>query len=349
MRGLPIVHSPIHAEHDPPYECNAGRQIAPPPEGPQRADAILTALVAAGAEPIDPRPHGDVPLHAVHDPAMVGWMRDAWEQWRAAGGPPVLIPDTFAHRHWRTAQEPRSPLGAPGWWCTDTATPLVEGSYRAARAAVDVALTAADAVLGGAPAAYGLCRPPGHHSGRDHYGGFCLFNPAAVTAQALAAEAGRIAVLDVDYHHGNGTQEIFWERSDVMYVSVHADPADAYPYFSGTTQEIGGGRGRGATRNLPLPQGTDGPAYLAAVAQACEVVLDAGVDALVVSLGVDTAAADPICGFEVPDDAYGRLGGLLAGLGIPTVLVQEGGYDLRSLATGVVAVLRAFAPDDPSR
>ncbi|TMB49550.1 MAG: hypothetical protein E6J50_07695, partial [Chloroflexi bacterium] len=189
-----------------------------------------------------------------------------------------LIPDTFlvgpmaagGYDGTRTARPAR--LGAH---CLDTATPIVAGTYAAARAAVDVALTAADIVLDGESLAYGLCRPPGHHAAQAMYGGYCFFNNAAIVAEHLAgAGATRVAILDVDYHHGNGTQQIFWERGDVLYVSLHADPARAFPYFSGHADETGGGPGQGFNRNFPLPPGTRVDAYSAALDEACATITD---------------------------------------------------------------------------
>jgi acetoin utilization deacetylase AcuC-like enzyme len=331
-----VVTSPAHVRHDPPYELNAGRVVSPVWERPARLDAVGEALFAAGLASAAPRPHADDAITAVHDPAMVAWLRDAHHRWVEAGGPPVVVPDTFALRSWSTARYPDSPLGQAGWWCTDTATPLVAGTWPAVRAAVDAALTAADLVAAGQAAAYALVRPPGHHAGRDHFGGFCVLNLAAIASQALTA-GGRVAVLDLDYHHGNGTQEIFWRRDDVLYVSVHADPATAYPYLTGRADEVGEGRGRGTTVNLPLPPSTDAAGYLTALREACERISAWGPTSLVVSLGFDTARTDPIAGLGLDVDAFTGVGTAVSSLGLPTVVVQEGGYDLASLGACATA------------
>ena len=222
-------------------------------------------------------------------------------------------------------------------------TPLVAGTYPAARAAVDVALTAADLVLDGARAAYGLCRPPGHHAPRAAYGGYCYFNNAAVVADHVARSTGaRVTVLDVDYHHGNGTQQIFYERDDVQYVSLHGDPNRAYPYFAGYAEECGGGRGLGSTLNLPFPPGTDDATYQAGLTRALEAIDAFGPTTLVVSLGVDTFELDPIADFALTTDGFARAGAMVAELGRPTIVLQEGGYHVPTIGENVRTWLAAF-------
>jgi acetoin utilization deacetylase AcuC-like enzyme len=252
----------------------------------------------------------------------------------------VLIPDTFAVARLARGggRDLGGGVGRPGWFCFDTATPLVAGSFAAAAAAADVALTAADLVAGGARAAYALCRPPGHHAGPGYYGGFCLLNNAAIAARWLA-RLGRVAIVDVDFHHGNGTQDIFWEDPEVLYVSLHGDPAAHYPHFTGAADEVGDGPGRGTTRNLPLPDGTGDDAYLAVLAEAMALVADFDPAALVVSAGFDTFAGDPIGAFAVTTDGFRRIGAALAGAGRPALLVQEGGYAVEALGANAVALL----------
>jgi acetoin utilization deacetylase AcuC-like enzyme len=217
----------------------------------------------------------------------------------------------------------------------------VRGSFTAAVAAADAALTAADLVAGGAPAAYALCRPPGHHAGPGYYGGFCLLNNAAIAARSLAT-LGRVAVVDVDFHHGNGTQDVFWEDPEVLYVSLHGDPAAHYPHFTGGADETGGGPGQGATRNLPLPDGTGDDAYLAALGQAMDQVAAFEPATLVVSAGFDTFEDDPIGAFKVTTGGFRRIGAALAAAGRPTVVVQEGGYAVEALGANAVALLGGF-------
>jgi acetoin utilization deacetylase AcuC-like enzyme len=243
------------------------------------------------------------------------------------------------------APEPDSPCGRSGYWCFDTATPIVAGTYEAARAAVDVALTAAEAVLAGEPAVYGLCRPPGHHAASALLGGYCYFNNAAIAAAWMAAQgSGPVGILDVDFHHGNGTQQIFYARADVAYASLHADPRGTYPYFSGHADEIGTGPGRGWNRNLALPPGTGVTAYEAALGTALEWLAERTAGPLVVSLGVDTHERDPIGSFRLDTESYGALGARVAGLGRPLLILQEGGYYLPALGESVRQWLRALLP-----
>jgi len=344
LLDLPVVTDDTHRRHDPPFELNAGERISPVPERPERVERIVAALRAAGATEHPATEHDDAVLDGVHEPGLVAFLRDGHAAWRAAGGPEVLVPDTFRSPVWAAGgRRPNGPRGLAGYYVTDTATPLVAGSYAAARAAVDVACTAVDRVLAGAPAVYGLTRPPGHHAGPGYLGGFCLLNHAAVAARALARH-GRVAVLDVDVHHGNGTQDVFWGDPEVLYVSVHADPHDHYPYFSGHPGERGGGAGRGATRNLPLPLGTGDDGYLHAIEVACELTDAFDPAAVVISLGFDAAEVDPIGGLAVSPRAFDQLGPLLASLDRPTVLLQEGGYALDELGQLAVRTLAAWAP-----
>lgn len=343
MAAIAVVTDDRHQQHDPPHEVNSGRPVSPVWERPDRISALRSGL--ADAASTGPTEHGEAPLLAIHDEAMVRFLRDGYDRWRAGGGPEVMIPDTFARGRGKTShRRPPSPIGEAGWWCFDTATPIMAGSYVAARAAVDVALTAADLVADGAPFAYALTRPPGHHAGPDYYGGFCLFNAAAVTARYLT-NGGRVAILDVDYHHGNGTQDVFWSDGDVLYVSLHGDPASAFPYFSGFADEVGEGQGRGTNLNLPLPPRTGDEDYIGALGRAVETITAWRATSLVVSLGFDTYLGDPIGGFGLTTDAYRRVGATIASLGLRTVLVQEGGYDLGSLGDNLASLLEGLRPE----
>jgi acetoin utilization deacetylase AcuC-like enzyme len=340
MDPMPVVAGDAHRDHDPPYEVNYGEVVRPVYERVERAERLRAALAAAGHPLVAPVPHGMAPVLAVHEPALVRFLEQGWAAWRAAGGPEVLIPDSFAiGRLGRGGgRDPGGGVGRAGWFCFDTATPLVAGSFAAAVAAADAALTAVDLVAGGAPAAYALCRPPGHHAGPGYYGGFCLLNNAAIAARALA-RLGRVAVVDVDFHHGNGTQDIFWEDPEVLYVSLHGDPAAHYPHFLGAADEVGGGPGLGATRNLPLPDGTGDDVYLAALGEAMALVATFDPATLVVSAGFDAFAGDPLGAFAVTTEGFGRIGAALAGAGRPTAVVQEGGYALDALGANAVALL----------
>lgn len=351
-----MIASDAHLAHDGLVELVGGREVACY-ESPARAARIRSALEGTGGYAIQaPDEHGLEPVLAVHDHQLVDLLEHAWSDAMAAGADPArpLIPDTFLTRAYDAgmglATLPDRRHEALGAFCFDTATPLVAGSYRAARAAVDVALTAMGRVLGGAPLAYGLCRPPGHHASRGMFGGYCLFNNAAIVAERLlAVGASRVAILDVDYHHGNGSQSIFWERPEVLYVSLHAHPRDAYPYFSGAADEVGGGRGAGANRNLPLPRGTDGAAYATALGDALAMIDAFDPDApLVLSLGFDTFIDDPIGGFALQTDDYARLGSLVRALDRGVVAIQEGGYAVEAIGANAVAFLDGLAGREES-
>ena len=246
-------------------------------------------------------------------------------------------------------RDPQHIAGRSGYRALDTSTPIVEGTYAASRAAVDVALTAVDLVLGGDRAAYGLCRPPGHHASRSMYGGYCYFNNAAIAAEAIARATGEpVAILDVDYHHGNGTEQIFWRRGDVLYVSLHAHPDREYPYFLGWPEETGEGPGEGANLNIPLPAATTNEQYLAALDRGLERIADHGGSTLVVSLGFDTYGLDPLGDFALTTEVYHEVGRRAAATGRRLVILQEGGYYVPALGENARAWLRG-AEGRPAR
>jgi acetoin utilization deacetylase AcuC-like enzyme len=349
-----IVYSAEHLRHAPRRELADGRVIGIH-EIPDRAETIRRALEADGGfELAEPAEHGADPITAVHDPAMVSFLEDLWRDWRAAAEPAgEVFPDTFPlpayHEGMAGGREPLAPRARIGRWCFDTATPVVEGTYAAARAAVDVALTAADLVLEGEPSAYGLCRPPGHHAARAMFGGYCYFNNTAIAAEDLARRTGEpVAILDVDYHHGNGTQQIFYARPDVLYVSLHGDPDRAYPYFSGFAEETGAGAGAGANRNLPLPKACSNEEYLANLDRGLEAIAGFGGSVVVVSLGIDTYERDPICDLALTTEAYHEAGKRVAALGRRVLVLQEGGYYVPDLGENVRTWLRGLEARDPA-
>jgi acetoin utilization deacetylase AcuC-like enzyme len=344
-----VVYSTAHRDHDPATEIETGVAVAPY-ERPERAEAIRDALAADAAFAIDgPTEHGLDPILAVHDHAYVAFLERAWTEWATAmPAHRQAIPDSFPNPALRDGMGPgHPPAGAVArlsYYGFDTTTVVVDGTYAAARAAADVALTAADAVLAGEGVAYALCRPPGHHAPRAAFGGYCFLNNAAIAAQhAIAAGAGRVAVVDVDYHHGNGTQQIFYDRGDVLYVSLHADPERAYPYFAGFADERGTGAGAGATVNLALASGCDDTAYLATLAQALDAAHRFDPAVVVVSLGVDTYGDDPLSDLAVTAAAYHPAGLAVAALDRPLVIVQEGGYDVTVMGELVRSFLRGAA------
>jgi len=349
---MKVVYSADHLRHEPGHEYEDGTAIAHP-EVSERAENIRRALEADGGfELVGPTEHGVEPITAVHDPAMLTYLESAWAEWRAAGEKAdEILPDTFPlpayHDGMDRPRVSRSPRGAVGSWMFDAASPIVDGTYAASRSAVDVALSAADLVLGGERFVYGLCRPPGHHAARSMMGGYCYFNNAAIAAEALARRTGgRVAILDVDYHHGNGTQQIFYARGDVLYVSLHGDPDRAYPYFSGFAEETGAGTGAGANLNVPLPVGCSDDDYLSHLERALEAVEAFGDATLLVSLGIDTYQRDPICDLALTTAGYRALGSRVAALGRPTVVLQEGGYFVPDLGENVRSWLRGLQGRD---
>jgi len=346
---VPVFASARHRLHDPQHEIESSALQAPF-EHPGRAEIIRAALAADDRFTIaEPPTTGTAVIEAVHDAGLVRFLASAWEEYQRDIGPTHdVVPDVFAMPGLRAGMgppaEPTRVSARLGWWCFETTTPLTEGTYEAARSAVDCAVAATDAVLAGERLAYGLCRPPGHHAATALYGGYCFFNNAAIAAQhAVGAAGGRVAVLDVDYHHGNGTQQIFYERDDVVFVSLHGDPRRAYPYLTGHADETGAGRGRGTTTNVPLPAGTDDEAYLASLDVALGALDAVDPELVVVSLGVDTYAGDPMCDLALTTDGLGRMGAAIAGLGRPLVMLQEGGYADDALGANVAAWLTGAA------
>ncbi len=346
--AVPAVWSARTREHVPGAEVWVGVPT-PGTELPERVDVIAAALREAGHRLVDAEPHDDTALLAVHEAHFVEHLRTVHDEWSA--GPYVelvgqdrVVPYVFPTEAMLGGLPPRRAAAVharAGQYGYDTMTLVGAGTWTAARAAVDCALTAVDLVVAGEPVAYALCRPPGHHVTRAAYGGSCYLNNAAVAAQALRdAGHARVAVVDVDAHHGNGTAAIFYDRGDVAYGSVHVDPgAGWFPHFVGFADETGTGDGDGTTLNVPLAPGSDDGPWVAAVERLAGWVADLGCTALVVSLGVDAAADDPESPLLVTADGYLRAGTLLAGLGVPTVAVQEGGYHPPSLGGLVAACL----------
>jgi acetoin utilization deacetylase AcuC-like enzyme len=355
---MPLVWHPDCLSHEPDGEVWLGVWEAGT-EVPARASILLDALTEAGAALHQAVRHDDSALTAVHDQALVRHLETVWTEWEAAGYPaehqrrrviPYLFP-TVGLLSGLPGRTPAALHGRAGMFCYDTMTLVGPGTWEAARGAADAALTAADLILAGSASAYALCRPPGHHSGPDAYGGSCYLNNAAIAAQALRdAGVTRVAILDLDAHHGNGTQAIFYRRADVYFGSVHVDPgAGWFPHYVGFSDEGGAGSGVGANRNLPLAPGTGDAGWLGAVDALCGDVRRHGAEAVVVSLGVDAAASDPESPLEVTPGGYREAGKRVAALG-PTVVVQEGGYDLSALGSLTVEALTGFsAAHQPGR
>jgi len=358
MPAVKAVYSPRHRGHDVTRETWVGLPI-PANEVVARAERIRDALAADGGfELIEPTEHGEAPILAVHDAGLVRFLETAWDGVLERGlARDYLVADTYPSRAMFEGmsdealgrlREPTAVEGRAGWWGLDTANPIVAGTYDAARSAVDVALTTADLVLGGEPIAYGLCRPPGHHAARSMAAGYCFFNNAAIAAQAITERAGApVAILDLDFHHGNGSQQIFWRRGDVLYTSIHGDPSRIYPFFLGHADERGEGPGAGMNLNLPLPAGTDDSRYLVALDQALAAIAATRGDIVLVSLGFDTYRDDPICDFALTTAVYHEVGRRVAALGRRLIVLQEGGYHLESLGSNAVNWLRGASGRPP--
>lgn len=338
------VYSDRHRLHHGQAELIDGH-FMPCFEKPERADWVLARVRQLGlGEVLAPRPFGLDPVRRVHRSDFVDFLSQAWAMWTALGRTHDALPLVWPVPSLRSDRRPRHVDGLLGYYALDAGVPITAGTWTAVQDAVDVALTAADALRQGERAAFALCRPPGHHAAHAAMGGYCYLNNAAVATQWLVDQgAGRVAVLDVDYHHGNGTQQIFYERADVFFASLHGDPAVEYPYFMGYADETGAGAGLGANLNLPLPHGTAWDnGYAAALDQALAATARFGPELLVVSLGVDTFEHDPISRFRLNSDDYLRIGQRIATLRRPTLFVFEGGYAVDAIGVNAVNVLKGF-------
>ncbi|MCB9706785.1 MAG: histone deacetylase family protein [Myxococcales bacterium] len=305
-------------------------------ERPARVGAILEGLRGVPTTTHAARHRALEAACAVHDPELVRYMD---QMCRKLGPEETLYPYVFPIR--RPDRKPKDHWVRAGYYCIDTFTPLSRAAFAAARAAMDCALTGANLLLAGSGPVYALCRPPGHHAERRVFGGFCYFNNAALAANALSAR-GRVALLDIDYHHGNGSQDIFYERADVLFVSLHGHPQTSYPYFCGFDDEVGVGAGEGFNLNIPLREDTDDARYLAALERGLAAIRRFDPVYLVVSLGFDIMRGDPTGGFGVTPEGMGAIGRAIAGLGRPSLFVQEGGYALRNLRRGARAFFEGF-------
>ncbi|HSF94600.1 MAG TPA: histone deacetylase family protein, partial [Thermohalobaculum sp.] len=321
------VYTDRHKLRDAKTELSGG-QLVPPFECPIRAEYIVERVRAVGlGEVVAPDAFGLDPVLRIHDADFVKFLESCWADWQAEGFRGEAIATAWPSRAMPRMQVPRNIDGRIGYYALASETAISEGTWEAACASADVALTGQRLVAGGARAAFALCRPPGHHAATDMFGGYCFFNNAAIAAQAFRdGGAGRVAILDVDFHHGNGTQEIFYKRDDVLFLSLHGDPMDAFPYFLGHGDETGAGAGEGFNVNYPMPPGTAYGKWAEALDDACARIARYGPDALVVSLGVDTFERDPISFFKLTSEDFTRYGARIARLGLPTLFVMEGGY-----------------------
>ncbi|WP_274425330.1 histone deacetylase family protein [Chelativorans sp. YIM 93263] len=316
-------------KHNPERYFRRGAYI-PHPEQPQRAILIRDMLIKNGFPIERPRDHGEEPIKAVHDAGYVDFWKDAYRRWRAEAGDQEPIPNCHPGR--RAGRPSSSIFGQIGWYITDTSVPLTEGTWDAVYWSAQTAVETAERVKEGERIVYGLCRPPGHHALHDAANGFCSFNNAAIAAECLRGKFSKVAILDIDTHTGNGTLDIFYERGDVFVCSLHTNP-DNYPtYYLGYEDERGAGQGEGATLNLCLEPGAQTETILARFHEGLEAIRSFGAEALVISLGFDMAADDPLSEVKLTGEAFATMARETVAFGLPTALIQEGGYLGPSLA-----------------
>ena len=338
-----IYFSDRHAVHAPGAFVSRG-QVTANPEMPARADALLGAARDAGHELADSQSFGLAPVRAVHDADYLDFLESAWREWCALPDHAAeVIPNVHPGRN--MSGRPRAIVGRAGYYQADCACPIGPGTWEGIQASADCALSAASEVMGSGATdyAYALCRPPGHHAYADMAGGFCFLNNTAIAAQYCRDHgAARVAIVDVDVHHGNGTQGIFYKRRDVMTVSLHGDPAEFYPFFAGYREEVGEGDGHGCNVNLPLARGTGDDAFIGHLHEALAKVHEFEPTVLVVALGLDASEHDPLAFLKITTDGFRRIGEAVAAMGMPTVLVQEGGYLSEHLGANLAAALAGF-------
>lgn len=340
---MKVFYSEAHRRHQPTFEVFDGGLRTPYMENADRMDQILNALHKTDwAELCEPKDFGLDPIYAVHDRDYIDFLASCWTEWLAteAKDKSTLLPATFALR--RFPQKPSGLLGRAGYYLMDLSACIVEGTYQAALASVNCALGAADTVANGGRIAFALCRPPGHHAGKDYAGGYCFINNASVTANWLASK-GKVALLDIDYHCGNGTQDIFYERDDVLTISIHADPNFEYPHYWGYADETGSGAGLGFHKNFPLEKGIDDAEYLSVLEEALNLIREFQPNYLIVSAGMDIYTDDPLGTIKVTTDGIGEIGKQIASLKLPMVVVMEGGYANEVLGRNVVVFLENWS------
>ena len=336
------VYSDEHKYHHGSGELFRG-SVVPCVENPDRVDEILSRIRTIGLGDVRPaHDFGLSPVYRVHTERFIAFLQSAFDQWKSISDHPDALPSAWPS-HRSPSEEPLSINGWLGYFSFDAGTPITAGTWRAASAAANTALTAQEIVGEGAPAAFALTRPPGHHASSEQYGGYCFLNNAAIATEAMLHDgADRVAIFDVDYHHGNGTQAVFYDRSDVLFISIHADPAQEYPFYYGYAQETGNESGEGFNVNYPLPIGTSWERYREALDDGLRRISAFGPDALVVSLGVDTFDGDPLGKFRLTSDNFTEIGRRISELSTPTLFILEGGYDLETIGINVTNVLCGF-------
>lgn len=340
---MDIIYSEQHKRRNAKTELHGGELVAPF-ECPRRAEIIHARCVAQQLGEIAPPRQYDHLPETVHDAEYVAFIKNCWHDWQSAGYKGEAIASCWPSRGLPRQTPPREIDGRIGFYAMAAETSISEGTYEAAYESATVAATAADWLIEGKRSAFALCRPPGHHAATNQFGGYCFFNNAAIAAQRLLDNgAKRIAILDVDFHHGNGTQEIFYHRDDVLFLSIHGDPLDAFPYFLGYADEEGTEKGKGYNVNYPLPPQTEFSRWREALQDALQRIRKYAPDFLIISLGVDTYFADPISFFKLSSDDFRTYGEDIARTNIDTAFVMEGGYAVEEIGINTVNVLEGFA------
>ncbi len=331
-----------HRHHFPKGELYGGEMVRPF-ECPERWDYIKTALINSNhKEFLEPVAVEHKHLAQIHSEDFLDFLQSAWQEWQDAGFSGEALPSVFPNRRMQQ-RRPEFIDGKLGYYAMAVETAMTAGTWQAALSSAGCAVGAQQLVSSGEREVFALCRPPGHHAASDLYGGYCFLNNAALAAQGFLNDgASRVAILDVDFHHGNGTQDIFYHRNDVLFLSLHGDPKDAFPHFLGYQDETGVGEGEGYNFNYPMPPGTGFAVWRDALRAACGEVAKFSPDALVISLGVDTFENDPISFFKLKSDDFVTCGQQIADLGIPTLFVMEGGYAVEEIGTNTVNVLNGF-------
>ncbi|MFM7335229.1 MAG: histone deacetylase family protein [Tabrizicola sp.] len=332
-----------HRLHFPHAELSGGEFVTPY-ERPSRVEYVLQRLRQRGFPAVtDPGPVDMAPVRRLLDPGFLAFLETAWDAWKAQGYGGEVITTAMPTRHQRMDRIPRCIDGQVGFYCHASETAITGGTWAAAQSSMASAQAAQRAVATGARGAFALCRPPGHHATADQYGGYCFLNNAAVVADMFVGQgAKRVAILDIDFHHGNGTQQIFYRRSDVLFASLHGDPMDVYPYYAGFADEAGEGPGEGTNFNYPMPPGTGYGAWSQALDDAIARITSWGAEALVVSLGVDAYKDDPISFFRLDSPDFTDCGCRIGRMGLPTVFCMEGGYAIEQVGVNTVNVLEGF-------
>lgn len=339
---MKTIYSEDHRLHFPQGELFGG-ELVTPYERPSRVEHILNRLKTQGLTDIaSPDAVQMAPVEAIHKADYLQFLRTGWDEWVAEGFKGEMIAASVPVRRMQQDRVPNNIDGKVGYYCLASETAITGGTWQAALSSAATAQTAQRLVAAGARSAFALCRPPGHHATADMFGGYCFLNNAAIAAEMFRKDAAKVAILDIDFHHGNGTQDIFYERGDVFFASLHGQPQDAFPYFLGYSDETGSGAGQGANANYPYVPGIGYDKWSEGLEDALKRIADFGAEALVVSLGVDAYKEDPISFLKLESEDFARAGAAIAKAGLPTLFVMEGGYAIEEIGVNAVNVLEGF-------